>query len=145
VRSRATDNEAIQHLRDQAENGALAMRVAEVLPEVQAADELDIASRRADGSTSRPTTIWVVRVGDELYVRSYRGRTGGWFSRGAALPPGSRPRRRRRPRRAGRRARLLRRVAHPVIKGAVPLVDVVPFECIDQASRPRSAARSAWT
>jgi len=38
VRSRATDNEAIQHLRDQAENGALAMRVAEVLPATQAAE-----------------------------------------------------------------------------------------------------------
>jgi hypothetical protein len=42
---------------------------------------LEIAPRRIDGSTSRPTTIWVVRVDDELCVRSYRGRTGGWFSR----------------------------------------------------------------
>ena len=25
------------------------------------------------------TTIWVVRVGDDLYVRSYRGRGGVWF------------------------------------------------------------------
>ena len=24
-------------------------------------------------------TIWVVRVDDELYVRSYRGRAGAWF------------------------------------------------------------------
>ena len=24
-------------------------------------------------------TIWVVRVGDDLYVRSWRGRTGAWF------------------------------------------------------------------
>ena len=27
------------------------------------------------------TTIWVVRVGDELYVRSWRGRSGVWFRR----------------------------------------------------------------
>jgi hypothetical protein len=53
----------------------------EELRRIGAADELDIAPRRADGSTSRPTTIWVVRVGDDLYVRSYRGRGGGWFSR----------------------------------------------------------------
>jgi len=26
-----------------------------------------------------PVTIWVVRVGDELYVRAYRGRETGWF------------------------------------------------------------------
>ena len=25
--------------------------------------------------------IWVVRVGDELYVRSYRGPTGSWYRR----------------------------------------------------------------
>lgn len=24
-------------------------------------------------------TIWVVRHGDDLYVRSYRGRSGSWF------------------------------------------------------------------
>jgi hypothetical protein len=24
-------------------------------------------------------TIWVVRVGDDLYVRSYRGRDNAWF------------------------------------------------------------------
>jgi hypothetical protein len=26
-----------------------------------------------------PMTIWVVRLGDDLYVRSYRGRGGSWF------------------------------------------------------------------
>ena len=34
---------------------------------------------RPDGSLRPSTTIWVVRVGDNLYVRSYRGRAGGWF------------------------------------------------------------------
>ena len=24
-------------------------------------------------------TIWVIRVGDDLFVRSYRGRSGAWF------------------------------------------------------------------
>jgi hypothetical protein len=44
-----------------------------------AADELQIAAVRADGSLRPYTTIWVVRVGDDLYVRSFRGRGGGWF------------------------------------------------------------------
>src|SRR5437867_3248423 len=43
------------------------------------ADELDIAPLRPDGSLRPYTTIWVVRVGDGLYVRSYRGRGGSWF------------------------------------------------------------------
>ena len=43
------------------------------------ADELDIAPLRPDGSLRPYTTIWVVRVGDGLYARSYRGRGGSWF------------------------------------------------------------------
>src|SRR5438445_2832012 len=45
------------------------------------ANELDIAPLSADGSLRPYTTIWVVRVGDDVYVRSYRGRGGGWFRR----------------------------------------------------------------
>src|SRR6266550_9317437 len=52
------------------------------LERIDAADELEIASLRADGTLRRPTTIWVVRLGDDLYVRSVNGRTGSWF-RGA--------------------------------------------------------------
>jgi hypothetical protein len=51
----------------------------EELDAVGAADELQIAAVRADGSLRPYTTIWVVRVGDDLYVRSFRGRGGGWF------------------------------------------------------------------
>jgi hypothetical protein len=43
------------------------------------ADELEIASLRRDGTLRKPVTIWVVRVGDELYVRSAYGRTAAWF------------------------------------------------------------------
>lgn len=33
-----------------------------------------------DRGTLRPyVTMWVVRAGDDLYVRSWRGPTGGWF------------------------------------------------------------------
>src|SRR5215212_3635833 len=43
------------------------------------ADELHVAPRRDDGALRRPTPIWVVRVGDELYVRSFRGDDGAWY------------------------------------------------------------------
>lgn len=45
-------------------------------------DELRIAPRRTDGTLRTPVTIWVVRRGDDLYVRSANGATGHWF-RGA--------------------------------------------------------------
>jgi hypothetical protein len=42
-------------------------------------DELQIAARRKDGTLRRAVSIWVVRVGDELYVRSWRGGDGRWY------------------------------------------------------------------
>ena len=52
------------------------------LDTIGAASEIDIAPRRADATLGRFTTIWIVRVGDDLYVRSYRGPRGSWY-RGA--------------------------------------------------------------
>jgi hypothetical protein len=49
------------------------------LDRIGAAEELDIAPRRSDGSLRPAVPIWVVRVGDELYVRSWRGSRGAWF------------------------------------------------------------------
>lgn len=49
------------------------------LRRVGEAEELRIAPRRHDGTLRKPVTIWVVRVGDDLYVRSHRGRRGAWF------------------------------------------------------------------
>ena len=54
------------------------------LDTVGAADELEIASLRPDGTLRSPTTIWVVHLDDDLYVRSVNGRTSGWF-RGAQV------------------------------------------------------------
>ncbi len=45
------------------------------------AQELGIASTRSDGTLRPFVTIWVVRVGDELYVRSAYGSDNPWFSR----------------------------------------------------------------
>lgn len=49
------------------------------LERIASADELRIAPVRGDGTPGRAVPIWVVRVGDELYVRSWRGSDGGWF------------------------------------------------------------------
>ena len=49
------------------------------LSRVGAAEELQIASVRRDGTLRNPVTIWVVRHDDDLYVRSVNGRTSAWF------------------------------------------------------------------
>jgi hypothetical protein len=49
------------------------------LNKVGTAEELQIASLRRDGTLRKPVTIWVVRLGDDLYVRSVNGRTSAWF------------------------------------------------------------------
>jgi hypothetical protein len=49
------------------------------LEKIGAADELQLASTREDGALRKPVTIWVVRLGDDLYVRSVNGRTSHWF------------------------------------------------------------------
>ncbi|WP_130796828.1 DUF2255 family protein [Streptomyces otsuchiensis] len=46
---------------------------------IGSAEEMEITSRRDDGTLQRPRTIWVVRHGDDLYVRSVRGRGSTWF------------------------------------------------------------------
>ncbi len=42
----------------------------EELDRIGNAQELEIAALRADGTLRGPVTIWVVREGDDLYVRS---------------------------------------------------------------------------
>ena len=49
------------------------------LDKIAATDELEITSVRRDGRLRNPVTIWVVRLGDDLYVRSVNGRTSAWF------------------------------------------------------------------
>jgi hypothetical protein len=49
------------------------------LTKIGNAEELEIASLRRDGTLRKPVTIWVVRIDDDLYVRSVNGRDSGWF------------------------------------------------------------------
>ena len=59
----------------------MAAWTADELARIGKADELLIASRRRDGSLRPFVTIWVVRSGDEVYVRSAYGHENGWFQR----------------------------------------------------------------
>jgi hypothetical protein len=49
------------------------------LTKIENAEELEIASLRQDGTLRKSRTIWVVRQGNDLYVRSVNGRTSDWF------------------------------------------------------------------
>ena len=49
------------------------------LDRIGSAEELEIATARSDGSLHHWVSIWVVRVDDDLYVRSYRGADGAWY------------------------------------------------------------------
>jgi hypothetical protein len=51
------------------------------LTTIGTADEIHIAPDRSDHTPGRAVPIWVVRVGDDLYVRSYRGPSGSWYRR----------------------------------------------------------------
>ena len=51
----------------------------DALAKIGGAEELQISSLRDDGTLHSPRTIWVVRHGDDLYVRSVNGRTSAWF------------------------------------------------------------------
>jgi hypothetical protein len=49
------------------------------LDAIGAAEELDLQSLRGDGTLRKLVTMWVVRDGDDVYVRSVNGRGSSWF------------------------------------------------------------------
>ena len=51
----------------------------EELDKIATADELELASLRPDATLQGPVTMWVVRHGDDLFVRSMNGREGAWY------------------------------------------------------------------
>jgi hypothetical protein len=48
------------------------------------AEEVQITSRRDDGSLRPYVTIWIARVGSNLYIRSAHGPTNRWYRRACA-------------------------------------------------------------
>jgi hypothetical protein len=49
------------------------------LRRIGAAQEVEIAPVRRNGALRRATPIWVVRAGDDLYVRAAHGSGSGWY------------------------------------------------------------------
>ena len=49
------------------------------LDKIGNAEELRIASLRRDGTLRKPVIIWVVRLGEDLFVRCVHGRVGAWY------------------------------------------------------------------
>ncbi len=60
----------------------------EELLRVGEATELQITSRRNDGSLRPYVTIWTVRADDSIYVRSAYGTANPWFRRATASGSG---------------------------------------------------------
>jgi hypothetical protein len=58
------------------------------LDRIGAAEELRLASLRPDGTPRPYVTMWVVRVDDDLYVRSAYGPDNPWFRRAKASGAG---------------------------------------------------------
>ena len=56
---------------------------ADELTRVGQAEELKVSSTRADGTLRPYVTIWVVRAGDDIYIRSAYGSDNPWFVRAA--------------------------------------------------------------
>jgi hypothetical protein len=49
------------------------------LERIGSAAELEIAVKRADGTLRRWVPIWVVSVGEHVFVRTWHRRDTGWF------------------------------------------------------------------
>ena len=54
---------------------------------IGSADELQIAAKRTDGTLRRWLPIWVVCIGEHVYVRTWYRRNTGWWQ----LQPQPRP------------------------------------------------------
>jgi hypothetical protein len=55
---------------------------------IAGAQELEIAARRSNGALRKPVPVWVVRVGDDLYVRSAYGPGSSWYRAATASREG---------------------------------------------------------
>jgi hypothetical protein len=67
---------------------AMTMWNDEELGRIGDAEELQLASERRDGTLHSYVTMWVVRAGDDLYVRSAYGPDNPWYRRARASGAG---------------------------------------------------------
>ena len=59
----------------------MSARIVDDLDRIGAAEELELASLRPDGTPRPYVTMWVVRAGNDLYVRSAYGQENPWYRR----------------------------------------------------------------
>ena len=57
----------------------MALWTSDHLERIGGAEEVRVESVGEDGKLGKPVTIWAVRHGDAIYVRSVRGREGRWY------------------------------------------------------------------
>jgi hypothetical protein len=50
--------------------------------------EVQVVTRRQDGTLRRPRIIWIVGDGDRVFIRSTNGRTADWFRAATATGSG---------------------------------------------------------
>lgn len=58
------------------------------LDTIDRANEVQLSTARTDGSLRSFIPVWVVRIDDGLYVRSYGGRSGSWYRHARRHPHG---------------------------------------------------------
>lgn len=61
---------------------------ADVVASFGSAEEIEISTRRMDGTLRGYVPIWAVVVDGALYVRSYRGGDGAWYRHATTHPFG---------------------------------------------------------
>ncbi|WP_220187624.1 DUF2255 family protein, partial [Pseudonocardia pini] len=69
---------------DAHDHGMAAKWTSDELATIDAADELHVAVPLADGTLRRAVPVWVVRVGGEVFVRTWHRRDTGWYGRAVA-------------------------------------------------------------
>ena len=52
---------------------------ADELSTIDGCGEVDIATRRSDGTVRAARIVWIVRHGNAVYVRSVNGTTAAWY------------------------------------------------------------------
>jgi len=60
----------------------------DALSRIGRAEELQVSSYRRDGTLRPFVTIWMARLGDEIYIRSAHGPANGWYRRAIAAGAG---------------------------------------------------------
>lgn len=62
---------------------------AEELAAITAAEEVEVTPADADGAPQQSVVMWAVTVGNDVFVRSVRGRRARWWRRATATARGT--------------------------------------------------------